>query len=110
MPNAINDFGAQLRKARRAGGLSQADLSELCAIPKSRLSRYENGHILPSITTLQRLAEGLGVTEGDLLGTKSSVQYTFFQTLHQRNVRIRSHREAVRMAHTLADAVAPADA
>src|SRR6476659_571726 len=52
-------FGNRLREARLSAGLSQSELEELSGIPKARLSRYENGHVEPSIQTLNRLARAL---------------------------------------------------
>ena len=54
-------FGTILREARLAAGFSQADLSERSGLPKPTLSRYENGHVLPSLLTLRRLADALSV-------------------------------------------------
>lgn len=48
-------------EARRAKHLSQKQLSELTGINQADISRIENGNGNPSIRTLQRLAEGLGM-------------------------------------------------
>src|SRR3990172_7848241 len=61
-------FGQRLRATRLGAGMSQSDLEERSGIPKARLSRYENGHVAPSIQTLERLARALGVTQASLLG------------------------------------------
>ena len=55
-------FGQRLRQVRLHAGLSQSGLEERSGIPKARLSRYENGHVLPSIETLGRLASALEVS------------------------------------------------
>src|SRR5439155_24159847 len=59
-------FGRRLREARREAGLSQSELELRSGIPKARLSRYENGHVLPSIGTLGKLARALVVSEAAL--------------------------------------------
>ena len=61
-------FGQRLRATRVKAGYSQSDLEEISGIPKARLSRYENGHVAPSIQTLERLARALNVSEASLLG------------------------------------------
>jgi transcriptional regulator with XRE-family HTH domain len=61
-------FGQRLRENRIRSGFSQSDLEEISGIPKARLSRYENGHVAPSIQTLERLARALQVSEASLLG------------------------------------------
>ena len=47
-------FGERLRSARSTAQMSQSDLMRLSGVPKTMLSRYENDHILPSITTLRK--------------------------------------------------------
>ena len=51
-------FGRRLRETRIKAGLSQSDLEVISGIPKARLSRYENGHVAPSIQTLERRGAG----------------------------------------------------
>ncbi len=48
-------------EARKKKQLSQKQLSELTGIAQADISRMENGNANPSIKTLQRLAEGLGM-------------------------------------------------
>lgn len=60
-------LGGVLRSARREAGLSQTKLEVRTGIPKASLSRYENGWMMPSIESLSRIAEGLGVTGSELL-------------------------------------------
>ena len=92
-------FGNRLREARIAAGLSQSELEELSGIPKARLSRYENGHVEPSIQTLARLARALNVSEASLLGDQRAVLEDFFTVLYDRGVRIGTTEQSVRLAH-----------
>lgn len=46
--------------ARKAKGLSQKELAERCGMKPSNLSRIENGNGNPSLTTLLKIAHGLG--------------------------------------------------
>jgi transcriptional regulator with XRE-family HTH domain len=98
-------FGHRLREARLAAGLSQSELEELSGIPKARLSRYENGHVEPSIQTLARLARALNVSEASLLGDQRAALEDFFAELDGRGVRIDSKDQAVRLAAAVADMV-----
>jgi transcriptional regulator with XRE-family HTH domain len=98
-------FGQRLREARIRAGLSQSDLEEISGIPKARLSRYENGHVSPSIHTLERLARALGVSEASLLGDERAVLEGFFAALDARGIRIDSTEQAARVANALADLV-----
>ena len=83
-------FGQRLRETRIRAGLSQSDLEEISGIPKARLSRYENGHVAPSIQTLERLAGALGVSEASLLGDQRAIVEDFFHTMAERGVRLQT--------------------
>src|SRR5512134_2465421 len=96
-------FGQRLRQARIKAGLSQSDLEEVSGIPKARLSRYENGHVAPSIQTLERLAAALGVSEASLLGDDRALMEEFFNVLTARGVRIGSSDQAVALGNAVAD-------
>jgi transcriptional regulator with XRE-family HTH domain len=96
-------FGQRLREARVAAGLSQSELEDISGIPKARLSRYENGHVEPSIQTLARLSRALNVSEASLLGDQRAILEDFFQTLYDRGVRIGSPEQGAKIAHAIAD-------
>lgn len=96
-------FGQRLRQARVKAGMSQSDLEEISGIPKARLSRYENGHVVPSIQTLERLAKALGVSEASLLGDDRALMEEFFDVLTDRGVRIGSSEQAVALGNAVAD-------
>jgi transcriptional regulator with XRE-family HTH domain len=98
-------LGQRLREARLAAGLSQSELEELSGIPKARLSRYENGHVEPSISTLHRLASALNVSEASLLGDERAVLEEFFRVLAERGVKIESTEQAARLGDAVADMV-----
>ncbi len=51
---------AELRRARRAAGLSQRELARRARTSQATLSAYESGHKQPSVTTLQRLLAATG--------------------------------------------------
>ena len=87
-------FGTRLREARLAAGLSQSELEDLSGIPKARLSRYENGHVEPSIQTLNRLARALNVSEASLLGDERAAMEAFFGVLAEHGVTYSSKDEA----------------
>jgi len=47
--------------ARKVSGLTQKDLAERTGIAQSDISKLENGSANPSLRTLQRLADGMGM-------------------------------------------------
>src|SRR5919199_5426284 len=96
-------FGQRLRQSRLHAGLSQSALETRSGIPKARLSRYENGHVLPSIETLGRLATALGVSEATLLGDQRAIPAEFLHVLFQRGGRIYSSDQAAKLANAVAD-------
>ena len=96
-------FGQRLREARVAAGLSQSELEDISGIPKARLSRYENGHVEPSIQTLARLSRALNVSEASLLGDQRAILEDFFQILWDRGVRISSGEQGAKVANAIAD-------
>ena len=59
------NLGVSIRKIRLAKGLSQGEMQKRTGILRSYLSRVENGHTVPSLATLQRLASALGVALAD---------------------------------------------
>ena len=105
MVNQQRHFGHRLREARLSAGLSQSELEELSGIPKARLSRYENGHVEPSIQTLNRLARALNVSEASLLGDERAAMEEFFSVLAERGVRVSTKEEARALATRFADSL-----
>jgi transcriptional regulator with XRE-family HTH domain len=96
-------LGARLRGQRLGRGWSQTQLANRSGIPKSRISRYENDHLLPSIPTLERLAAALGVAEASLLTAKSSAPAEFISALEGRGIRLGTPEQARELAHRCAD-------
>lgn len=54
-------LASQLQEARSRKGLTQKQLSERTGINQGDISKIENGTANPSVMTLMRLAEGMGV-------------------------------------------------
>ena len=60
--------------ARQSAGLTQKELSERTGIAQGDISKLENGNANPSIRTLQRLANGMGMTlKVEFLPTSANV-------------------------------------
>jgi len=58
----MSGLGEVLETARRAQGMTQADLAQRAGITQAALSRYENNLREPDAAALQSVAEALGVT------------------------------------------------
>lgn len=50
-----------LIEARRASGMTQKELADRTGIAQADISKLENGNANPSLRTLQRLADGMGM-------------------------------------------------
>jgi transcriptional regulator with XRE-family HTH domain len=98
-------FGKRLREARLSAGLSQSDLEDISGIPKARLSRYENGHVEPSIQTLNRLARALNVSEASLLGDERAALEEFEAVLRERGISLKSKEHARELAESFASSI-----
>jgi len=66
MANAAG-FGEVLRAERERAGLSRSQLAARAGLRPGDLSRYERGVREPRLTTLVRLAGGLGLTPAELV-------------------------------------------
>jgi transcriptional regulator with XRE-family HTH domain len=62
-------LGHAIRVKRLKMRYSQTDLEVISGIPKARLSRYENGHVLPDLESLDLIAQALGVKPSKLLSS-----------------------------------------
>ena len=53
--------GKKLKTLRKRAGLTQEQLAQVTGIDQANISRLENGTANPSLRTLKRLAEGMGM-------------------------------------------------
>jgi len=54
-------IGSRLRELREAKNLSQGDIEKRTGLLRCYISRVENGHTVPAIETLEKLARALEV-------------------------------------------------
>lgn len=60
-------LGRAIRAARQQAGMSMRALAARCGVSQPFLSEVERGMSMPSIATLYRIAEALGITPSKLL-------------------------------------------
>ena len=60
-------FGVRLRQVRQDRGISQERLAELAGLHRTYVSSIERGERNVSLVNIERLAEALGVTMGELM-------------------------------------------
>jgi transcriptional regulator with XRE-family HTH domain len=92
MKNLAVRLGARIKSLRKSRGLSQERLAEKSDITPKYLSRLEVGQQSPSIETLARLAEALGVELWELCdfgheGTVKELQETLRKLIHESDER-----------------------
>jgi len=54
--------GLEVKARREAAGLSQRRLAEIVGIRQPNIARLEAGDVLPTLGTLDRIADALGLT------------------------------------------------
>lgn len=59
--------GATIRRLREEKGMTQAELAGLLCVSDKAISKWETGRGLPDISLIRPLAEGLGISVGELL-------------------------------------------
>ncbi len=60
-------IGKRIKELREQKNISQQDVAGLCNIEKSNFSRLEAGNTNPTLYTLSKIAEHLGVTLSELV-------------------------------------------
>ena len=66
------NLGDSIRMIRQTKGFSQGEMQKRTGILRSYLSRVENGHTIPSLATLQRLATAMEVTLADFFPSEGA--------------------------------------
>ena len=61
------DIGERLRLLREEKNLSQGDIEERTGLLRCYISRVENGHTVPAVKTLEKMAQALEVQLHELL-------------------------------------------
>ena len=60
-------LGENLKKIRTAKKISQGDIANTLGVSRGFVSKIENGKTNPTLSTITRLANALGVTADELL-------------------------------------------
>ena len=70
MPNEFalkKRFGQNLQRLRSAAGITQEELGERAALHKNVIGELERGSRMPGLSTVLKLAAGLGLPAADLI-------------------------------------------
>lgn len=60
-------LGKNLKKLRLKKKMSQGDISRKLGVDRAYISSIENGRMNPTLSTLEKLAEAIGVNSSELL-------------------------------------------
>lgn len=74
----LPDIGRRIRALRKLQRRRLVDLASGAGCSESLLSRIENGRVMPSLSTLHRLAQALGVNVAVLLEARAEQTCTVF--------------------------------
>ena len=86
-------IGRQVRAYRQAAGVSVAEMSQVVGISKAMLSKIENAQTSCSLTTIGRLAAGLGVPVSALFrGVDAELEAVFTPAGHGARIIGRGSR------------------
>lgn len=80
-------YGANIKAARKAAGLTQKQLADRLGISFVNISQLENNQRTPNMVTLQRLADALGIHIFDLTGIGPEMDKYKFEVARKDEAR-----------------------
>jgi len=97
-------IGEALRKIRESKNLSQGDIEERTGLFRCYTSRVENGHTVPSVTTLEKYARAFKVPLYRLFhdGDEPPTKLPAMKVEHEWGANGKDRRELRLFAHALA--------
>ena len=67
MDKISKQLGQNMKRIRSKNGMSQGDIARALEVDRGYISNIENGKKNPTIATIQKLANALGVSADELL-------------------------------------------
>ena len=67
MDKISEQLGKNMKRIRAKKGMSQGDIARALVVDRGYISNIENGKKNPTIATIQKLANALGVSADELL-------------------------------------------
>jgi len=67
MKNEAEKLGQNLKNIRMEKGISQVDIARLLGVSRGFVSNVENGKTNPTLATITKLANAVGVSSDELL-------------------------------------------
>ncbi len=69
--NVKKEIGQRIRSLRKRQGLTQEEMADKCGLHWTYVGGLERGERNPTLTTMQKVAAGLGVSVTELLNAKA---------------------------------------
>lgn len=67
MDKISEQLGKNMKRIRAKKGMSQGDIARALEVDRGYISNIENGKKNPTIATIQKLANALGISSSELL-------------------------------------------
>lgn len=90
------EFGKRIYEIRRQLGLSQLDFAHHCGIPEGYIGNLELGNKNPTLDTMSKIAEAVGMTLSEFLGDEMPVAREQDQTMNRVMVQVEKIRPEAR--------------
>ena len=96
------DIGERLKQFRELRGLSQGDIEDRTGLLRCYVSRVENGHTVPTIETLEKLARALETQLYQLFYKDDDAPPSYTIHMGKNGSRGRDQRRMRKFQHALA--------
>jgi transcriptional regulator with XRE-family HTH domain len=94
-------IGAKVRELRQKRRLTLQDLSDRTGLSKPLLSQVENGHVMPPVATLLRIARALDVGIAHFFqGAEKEEKIALTRASERRRLTRRPHQDATAVGYT----------
>ena len=67
MTNESSRLGKNLKRIRKAKGITQGDIVRKLGLGRGFVSNIENGKANPTLSTITKIAKAIGVSVGELM-------------------------------------------
>jgi transcriptional regulator with XRE-family HTH domain len=81
------NIGATIREFRQQKGMSQGDIEKRTGLLRCYLSRVENGHTVPSLDTLKKIAGALDLQLAEFFSEGTPTKEVFGLNLDAEEIR-----------------------
>jgi transcriptional regulator with XRE-family HTH domain len=92
--------GEKIKELREKKGLSLKELADLTGFSTALLSQVENHLVSPSLGTMIKLANALGVRVGDLLGETQGEPFTIVRRNERKSVSRFASKDGVKYGYS----------